>query len=285
MYPDEALTSLQKALEGRTLKVGEHSHSALVYIAGPHTRLACRTFLPSAPEWGPDATVLLSTLLDEKGDRKGVLAQLLHNLPLAGIDGLARKKLGRQTKLGGNQQPSANDSEQQVDAKQTQLFQRFAELVPNGLAILDSDAEAVFVNDGFFALTTNKTSKDFRAWPQSIDPIDYDTVMTAYRKAFSLRQELRVEFRCASEAPADEREWRLFLLRPLSEEPEAGFICAVVDITEIKQAQLTQEKAAIEARDRKEQQERFIDMVRSRSNWCHGISDKLSRFRTRSGTL
>jgi PAS domain-containing protein len=261
MYSEEAITSLQKAIGGTTLKVGEHSRSALIGIVGLDIRLACKTFLPSAPEWGPDATVLLSTLLDDKGNHKGVLAQLLHNLPLAGIDGLARKKLGRQTKSVGNQQPSANDNEHQVDAKQTQLFQRFAELVPNGLAILDSDAEAVFVNDGFFALTTNKTSKDFRAWPQSIDPVDYERVMTAYRKAFSSRQELRVEFRCAGEVSTEEREWRLFLLRPLSEDPEAGFICAVVDITEIKQAQLTQEKAAIEARDRKEQQERFIDMV------------------------
>jgi PAS domain-containing protein len=200
-------------------------------------------------------------VVDEKGNRRGVLAQLLHNLPLSGIDGLARKKPGQQTKSEGSQQPSANDNERQVDSKQTQLFQRFAELVPNGLAILDSDAEAVFVNDGFFALTTNKTSKDFRAWPQSIDTADYDRVMSAYRTAFSSRQELRVEFRCAGEASDDEREWRLFLLRPLSDESEAGFICAVVDITDIKQAQLAQEKAAMEARERKEQQERFIDMV------------------------
>ena len=190
-----------------------------------------------------------------------MLASLVPNLPLAGLDSLMRKNSAYRTKESGAQQSDLHDSEKQVDAQQTQLFQRFAELVPNGLAILDSNAEAVFVNDGFFALTTNKSSKDFRAWPQSIDPADYSHVMTAYRKAFSSRQELRVEFRCAGETAAEDREWRLFLLRPLSEEPEAGFICAVVDITEIKQAQLSQEKAAVEARDRKEQQERFIDMV------------------------
>lgn len=167
-----------------------------------------------------------------------------------------------------------------MDSKQTQLFQRFAELVPNGLAILDSDAEAVFVNDGFFKLTTRKISKDFRAWPESIDSRDYENVMSAYRKAFSSREELRVEFRCAGETAGEEGEWRLFLLRPLSEEPEAGFICAVVDITEIKQAQLTQEKAAMEAQDRKEQQERFIDMVCTQF-FSSYASNETYRYRTR----
>lgn len=147
----------------------------------------------------------------------------------------------------------------QADHKQTELFQRFAELLPNGLAILDSDAEAVFVNDGFFKLTTNRTAKEFRAWPESIDTRDYEHVMSAYRSAFSQRKELRVEFRCT--ANGDAAEWRLFLLRPLSPDPKAGFICALVDITEIKNAELAQEKAAQEAQERKEQQERFIDMV------------------------
>ena len=153
---------------------------------------------------------------------------------------------------------------------QTQLFQRFAELLPNGLAILDKDLEAIFVNDGFFKLTTDKSANEFRAWPESIHPEDYDRVMSAYRKAFSSREDLRIEFRCVSSATGDEGEWRLFLFRPLSEDADGGFICAVVDITEIKQAQLTQEKAATEARERKEQQERFIDMV------SHEIRNPLS---------
>lgn len=200
--------------------------------------------------------------MDHTGKRQGVFAQLLNNLPLSGLDQLPNPK-GHQTKTEGSQQSprKSRNSPAQVDSKQTQLFQRFAELLPTGLAILDSDAEAVFVNDGFFKLTTRKTSKDFRAWPESINPLDYDNVMSAYRKAFSSRRELQVEFRCAGESASEDCEWRLFLLRPLSDELEAGFICAVVDITEIKQAQLTQEKAAAEAQDRKEQQERFIDMV------------------------
>lgn len=179
-------------------------------------------------------------------------------------------KAAKQTKDSAAQQSRSGGSQNQVDAQQTHLFSKFAELLPNGLAILDKEADAVFVNDGFFKLTTNKGPNDFRAWPESIHPQDYERVMDAYRHAFSSRQELRIEFRCAADAKGEEGDWRMFLLRPLSEDAEAGFICAVVDITEIKQAQLTQEKAAVEAQERKEQQERFIDMV------SHEIRNPLS---------
>lgn len=246
---------------------------------GPDLRTACRFFLKNTDNLDPNATILLSTVLDEKGSRQGVLAQLQPHAAvekygqIAGIDNLMRHHDATRTKDSQAQQPAhkgKGQKEEQVDSAQTQLFQRFAELLPNGLAILDSKAEAVFVNDGFFRLTTNKSSKDFRAWPESIDPRDYDRVMSDYRKAFSSRNELRVEFRCSNETATDTGEWRLFLLRPLNDESEAGFICAVVDITEIKHAQLTQEKAAIEAQERKEQQERFIDMV------SHEIRNPLS---------
>ena len=179
-------------------------------------------------------------------------------------------KKAKQTKPSASQQLDSGTHEHQADAQQTLLFSKFAELLPNGLAILDKEAEAIFVNDGFFKLTTNKSQNEFRAWPESIHPEDYERVMNAYRQAFSSREELRIEFRCAADAQGEEGEWRLFLFRPLSDDPEAGFICAVVDITEIKQAQITQEKAAVEAQERKEQQERFIDMV------SHEIRNPLS---------
>ena len=191
-------------------------------------------------------------------------------MPIDGLDKLTQTSQGRQVKDSQTQQSPSPAGTNQVDHKQTQLFQRFAELLPTGLAILDSEAEAIFVNDGFFKLTTNKIQNEFRAWPESIHPDDYEHVMTAYREAFSSRQELRCEFRCAVSATGEEGEWRLFLLRPLSDEADAGFIAAIVDITEIKQAQLTQERAAIEAQERKEQQERFIDMV------SHEIRNPLS---------
>ena len=215
-------------------------------------------------------------MLDEKGTRQGVLAQLISTgsvdryMPIDGLDKLTEQHQGRQVKESQTQQTDRAIGTEQVDSMQTQLFQRFAELLPNGLAILDSEAEAIFVNDGFFKLTTNKIQNEFRAWPESIHPDDYERVMSAYREAFSRRKELRCEFRCASSATGEEGEWRLFLLRPLSDEQDAGFISAIVDITEIKQAQLTQERAATEAQERKEQQERFIDMV------SHEIRNPLS---------
>lgn len=157
-----------------------------------------------------------------------------------------------------------------MDLKQSQLFQRFAELLPTGLAILNAEAEAVFVNDEFFELTTKKSSREFRSWPESIDPRDHDRVMSQYRDAFQQRSELRVEFRTVIEEGQETEPWRMFLLRPLSQDTSSGYICAVVDIGEIKNAEVAQQKAAEEAKDRKEQQERFIDMV------SHEIRNPLS---------
>lgn len=157
-----------------------------------------------------------------------------------------------------------------MDLKQSQLFQRFAELLPTGLAILNAEAEAVFVNDEFFELTTKKSSREFRSWPESIDPRDHDRVMGQYRDAFQQRSELRVEFRTVIEEAQETEPWRMFLLRPLSQDTTSGYICAVVDIGEIKNAEMAQQKAAEEAKDRKEQQERFIDMV------SHEIRNPLS---------
>ncbi|KAF2490623.1 hypothetical protein BU16DRAFT_566632 [Lophium mytilinum] len=251
-FEGEALGCIKTSVRGHTVKV------------------ASRFFLPNTPDYEPDSTIIMSTLLEANGHRTGVLAQLLQNstversISWAGLS--MQQHDATRTKGSGSQQTRKEDH--QVDEKQTQLFRRFAELLPNGLAILDSEAEAVFVNDGFFKLTTNKTSKDFRAWPESIDPRDYERVMTAYRRAFSARDELRVEFRCLSQD--DSEQWRLFLLRPLSDEAEAGFICALVDITEIKCAEIAQEKVANNAQERKEQQERFIDMV------SHEIRNPLS---------
>ncbi|EDU40549.1 Two component histidine kinase 1 [Pyrenophora tritici-repentis] len=258
-YDHEALGTLKTVLRGRTVKV------------------AARYFLKSVPE-DKSMQLLLSTILDESGTRQGVLAQLLENqnvdhyMPIEGLDELSRQHQGRRPKDGQSHQSGKHAKTEQADSMQTNMFQRFAELLPNGLAILDKDAEAIFVNDGFFKLTTNKGNNEFRAWPESIHPDDYEDVMSAYRKAFESRTELQIEFRCDVVEPAERQgeQWRLFLLKPLSEEADAGYISAVIDITDIKQAQLTQEKAANEAKERKEQQERFIDMV------SHEIRNPLS---------
>lgn len=49
-----------------------------------------------------------------------------------------------------------------------------------------------------------------------------------------------------------------------------GFVCSVVDITSEKSAEIAERKAARDARERKEQQERFIDMI------SHEIRNPLS---------
>ncbi|KAH9872854.1 hypothetical protein J1614_005248 [Plenodomus biglobosus] len=258
-YAHEALGTLRTVLRGRTVKV------------------AARFFLDRfAVE--RDTQLLLSTIIDNKGTRQGVLAQLLENpnvdryLPIEGLDKMARDHPGRQLKDQASDEYGDYSLGRQADSQQTSLFQRFAELLPNGVAILDKHLEAVYVNDRFFKLTTNKGQNEFRAWPESIHPDDYNHVMTAYRKAFESRATLQIEFRCDVAEPTEVvgEQWRLFLLKPLSDNPLAGFISAIIDITDIKQAQLTQEKAAREAKERKEQQERFIDMV------SHEIRNPLS---------
>ncbi|KAK3065186.1 hypothetical protein LTS18_006736 [Coniosporium uncinatum] len=155
------------------------------------------------------------------------------------------------------------------------FFQRFAEMLPLGLAILNQRADAIFVNNQFSELTTHQGSdKTFRSWPQTIHPEDYDRVMQAYQEAFRSSERLRTEFR----AQGKERPWRLLLLTPLGHNDlgskslmqHGGYICAVVDITAEKDAELAQKKAAKEAQDRKDQQERFVDMI------SHEIRNPLS---------
>lgn len=50
-------------------------------------------------------------------------------------------------------------------------------------------------------------------------------------------------------------------LRHVSLRDYGGFICSLVDISSEKSAELTERQAAEEARERKNQQERFMDMV------------------------
>lgn len=98
--------------------------------------------------------------------------------------------------------------------------------------------------------------------------------MNAYQDAFSSQKQLRTEFRAVVES----NPWRLLLLTPLGDEnlrhvslrEYGGFICSILDISSEKGAELSERKAAKEARERKEQQERFIDMI------SHEIRNPLS---------
>jgi PAS domain-containing protein len=156
----------------------------------------------------------------------------------------------------------------------------FAEMLPSGLAILDHKAQAVFVNQHFYELTTHtREDKSFSSWPQSIHADDYDRVMGAYQEAFSSQKQLRTEFR----AQGASRPWRLLLLTPLGDEnlehvsvhDYGRFVCSIVDISCEKSAELAQKKAVEEATERREQQERFIDMVREQY-----LADYMWSFRT-----
>jgi signal transduction histidine kinase len=162
-----------------------------------------------------------------------------------------------------------------VPLDQHPFFRRFVEMLPSGLAILDQRAQAIFVNQHFYDLTTHRgEDKSFMAWPQSIHPDDYERVLDAYRHAFESQQQLRIEFR----ALGQQYPWRLLLLTPLGDEnlqhislrEYGGFICSIVDISSEKNAVFAEREAAKEARDRKERQERYIDMI------SHEIRNPLS---------
>lgn len=221
-----------------------------------------------------DAPMLLSPLHDAQRAIRGVYVQVL-SMPASVSKGNEdENKSGEETRET-SRGDRANQKDDDVllkddvdagqanllDLKESKLFRNFADMLPTGLAILDKQAQALFVNDEFFTLTTNKGSGSggFRSWPESIHPEDRDRVMDAYRKAFTTTEPLRVEFRCAE---GKDDPWRLFSMRSFQEQADReGYLCVVTDISEIKAAELSQRKAAQEAQERKEQQERFIDMV------------------------
>ncbi|KAK5683066.1 hypothetical protein LTS10_004596 [Elasticomyces elasticus] len=125
------------------------------------------------------------------------------------------------------------------------FFHRFAEMLPSGLAILDHKAQCVFVNQHFYKLTTYKGDEQ--------------------NFIFESQEQLRIEFRTTGiDSP-----WRLLLLMPLGDEnlqhvslrDYGGFICSLMDISSEKSAEMSERKAAQEAKERKEQQERFIEDI------------------------
>nr|POE49313.1 sensor histidine kinase rcsc [Quercus suber] len=155
------------------------------------------------------------------------------------------------------------------------FFHRFAEMLPTGVAILDHEANAVFVNQIWYNMTTHKgPSQDFKSWPESIYTEDKRRVLDAYQDTFKSGKQLRTEFRSSAEG----NPWRLLLLTPLGDEnlqhvslrEYGGFICSIVDITSEKRAELTERKAANEAKERRIQQEKFMDMI------SHEIRNPLS---------
>lgn len=233
-------------------------------------------------------TTLISPLFDDTDPREhgadGSLVQMIPEPDLYGRGG--NEKHPSRPDLWEMKMPEKNP-ETECDMSQLgralngvsfdehPFFHRFAEMLPTGLAILDHKAQAVFVNQQFYQLTTHRgENQEFKSWPQSIHPDDYNRVMDIYHDAFFSQKQLRTEFR----ALGDQHPWRLLFLTPLGDDnlqhvslrEYGGFICSVVDITSEKSAELAERKAAKDARERKEQQERFIDMI------SHEIRNPLS---------
>lgn len=244
---------------------------------GRPSRISSHALLRERPKPERDAyMVLVSPLFEPNSENaQGVVCQMVYN-HRHGLPDTPATKDGK-----GSSNQSMDEQATQTNPNMTFLgqqttdstpldehpfFHRFAEMIPTGLAILDHNARAVFVNQHFYQLTTHwGEDQSFKSWPQSIHPEDYDRVMSAYKEAFRGQTELRAEFR----ALGSDHPWRLLLLTPLGDEnlkhvslgEYGGFICSVVDITSEKSAENDQRIAAEEARERKKQQERFIDMI------------------------
>jgi signal transduction histidine kinase/ActR/RegA family two-component response regulator len=142
--------------------------------------------------------------------------------------------------------------------------QELADMLPTGVAILNQNDESIMVNRRFRELMTCCTARSFECWSQSIHPEDYDRVATAYLETSRSKHALRIEFRTRSQISL----WRVLMLAPLDDTDldrlnlsGGGFICTIADITQEKTAELLQVEIAREAQERKQQQERFIDMI------------------------
>lgn len=137
-------------------------------------------------------------------------------------------------------------------------------MLPTGLAILNQNDESIMVNRRFRELTTCSSASSFECWSQSIHPDDFDRIATAYFETSRSKHALRIEFRTRSRIPL----WRVLMLASLDEIDmhrlnlsNGDFICTIADITHEKTAELLQVEIAQEAQERKQQQERFIDMI------------------------
>ncbi|TIA56902.1 hypothetical protein D6C77_06589 [Aureobasidium pullulans] len=219
--------------------------------------------------------VVCSPVLDQK-EVSGVLVQIFCKTHVqAGGDqtrGKSRAQEGQKDSPGEKMDDFVDHEETALDRQP--FFQKFAEMLPTGLAILNHKADPLFVNHQFHDLTAHQgPDHSFRMWPETIHPEDHDRVMSEYQRAFESQTELEIEFRAFGES-----QWRLFLMRPLGKNnlrqfslrEFGGYICALIDVSDMKNAELAQTRVAKEARERKQQQERFIDMI------SHEIRNPLS---------
>jgi signal transduction histidine kinase len=223
-----------------------------------------------------DCPVICSPIHDDKNKVQGVLVQIFLKTHSEG-DG-KQKHMSSSAELGqhhtSEESLDGNVHHEETALDRQPFFQKFAEMLPTGLAIIDSKAEPLFVNRQFHDLTAHRgPDSSFRMWPETIHPDDYDRVMSEYHNAFDKQTDLETEFRAFGDD-----QWRLFFMRPLGKNNLqqatlrnfGGYICALIDVSSIKNAELAQARAAKEAQERKQQQERFIDMI------SHEIRNPLS---------
>jgi signal transduction histidine kinase/ActR/RegA family two-component response regulator len=152
--------------------------------------------------------------------------------------------------------------------------QQLADILPNGVAILNHRYELISVNRRFRKLIPCPNAKFSECWLRSVHPDDYERVVTEYHEVAESKEPLRIEYHTRN----PDSMWCVMTLERLDSEEvqcfspgEDGlFICTIADITPEKKAELVQRQAAREAQDRKKQQEKFIDMI------SHEIRNPLS---------
>ncbi|KAL4915679.1 hypothetical protein BDW62DRAFT_120921 [Aspergillus aurantiobrunneus] len=143
--------------------------------------------------------------------------------------------------------------------------QQLADTLPVGVAFVNSCDEIVFVNRRFRELTTSHLPIGLDCVSQSVHADDYEQVAEAYNTALRTRTCIRREYRIGNQSGV----WRALSLTPLDEDDlehfclgdNGGLICMISDNTPEKTAELLQRKIADDAKERKQQQERFIDMI------------------------
>ncbi|KAL4899932.1 hypothetical protein BDW74DRAFT_106103 [Aspergillus multicolor] len=143
--------------------------------------------------------------------------------------------------------------------------QQLADTLPVGVAIVNPSDEIVFRNRRFQELTASHLIVGLECLAQSVHPDDYDQLADAYRASLRLGTGIRREYRTKDHTEV----WRAVSMTPLKEKDldqfglrdNGGLICMISDITPEKTAELLQRKIADDAQERKQQQERFIDMI------------------------
>ncbi|OJJ56688.1 hypothetical protein ASPSYDRAFT_91937 [Aspergillus sydowii CBS 593.65] len=143
--------------------------------------------------------------------------------------------------------------------------QQLADTLPVGVAVVNPRDEIVFVNRRFHELTASRLPRGLECLSQSIHSGDYEQIAESYHDAVQKKTRIRREYQATGKTD----EWRALSLTPLDADDleqfglseNGGFICMISDITPEKTAELLQRKIADDAEQRKQQQERFIDMI------------------------